>query len=185
MACLPAGSDLCKSTTSQPARRGTCWPWRGFRSELLAGAVHRYKAHLIGGKEFAFPRTGKLDISDAAALHRHREDRHRIAWRLVARNRVETGAIDHLALGIEGFEQSRCPRGCPKGDCNGRDRPWESGADGNRLRRHGAGDALASGREMGEEHQHALPFRLLGLTRECEHHFFFFPSRDTVAIAVG
>src|SRR5436309_1915393 len=40
-------------------------------------------------------------------------------------------------------------------------------------------------REVGEEHQHALPFRMLGFMRQSEHDALFFPSRDAVGVAVG
>ena len=142
---------------------------------MLPGAVDWRIAQLIGGKVFAFPGTGKLDVRDAVGFHCHGEDGHRIAWRLAARNRIETGAVDQLAIGIEGFEQSRCPGGSPKGDRDGRGRLREGGADRNRLRRHGAGDPLVAAGQVGEEHQHALPFRLLGLTGEGEHDCLFLP----------
>jgi len=38
---------------------------------------------------------------------------------------------------------------------------------------------------MGEEHQHALSLRVLGLVREGEDDSFFFPARNAIGVAVG
>ncbi len=94
------------------------------------------------------------------------------------------GAVDHFALGIEGFQQSRRARRSPKRNRHRRDWRGERGADRNRLRRHRRDDPLMASREVGEEHQHALAFRLLGFVGQSEHNSFFFPSRDAVGLAV-
>src|SRR5215469_16140548 len=146
--------------------------------------LDRRKAHFLSSEIFAFPRPGKLDVSNAASFHCHGEDWHGIAGSLAARNGIETGAIDHLALPIEGFEQSRHPGGPPKGDRDGRYRLLELGSDWNRLRRHRANQPLVARVEVGEEHEHALSLRLLRFMGEPEYHSLFFPLREAVGVAV-
>ena len=145
----------------------------------------RNKAHFIRGEVFTFPRTGELDIGDTAGFDGHFEDGDWIARRFAARNRFQTGAVDHLAFDIESFEQSGCPGRSPERNRDGRDRLWESGADRNGLGCHGAGDPLVAGGEMSEKHDHSLAFGLLGFMGECERDTVLFPSREAVRLAVG